>query len=252
MHKLYFRKIFSDNYTDVMATSRQVARVMQRSFDIPKEKIRIMGEPRCDVIFEAFDRENVTGKLFKDEPLPEYDKLILYAPTYRRNKPVTFFPFEDFEAKELEEFLEKNRTVLFIRTHSFETADASAFQSKRVRLFNEDKADDIMEYLSMFDLLITDYSSIYIDYLMLERPMVFLPYDLEEYEKEHGFNFSYDAVTPGDRPGNFRAFKKSVENAFAGQYDKAKQNSIRDFFHLEKGPCCSKICDLIKKESEEL
>ena len=49
-----------------------------------------------------------------------------------------------------------------------------------------------MDIADIFDILITDYSSIYIDYLLLDRPLIFLPYDKEQYLKGRGMNFEYD------------------------------------------------------------
>ena len=42
-----------------------------------------------------------------------------------------------------------------------------------------------------FDLLISDYSSIVLDYLLLDKPIVYLPYDYDEYNQVRGFSFDY-------------------------------------------------------------
>ncbi len=47
-----------------------------------------------------------------------------------------------------------------------------------------DKRLDLYEVVNAADLLITDYSSIYFDYLLLDRPIIFTPLDLEEYRKK--------------------------------------------------------------------
>jgi CDP-glycerol glycerophosphotransferase len=52
--------------------------------------------------------------------------------------------------------------------------------------------------LKKADLLVTDYSSIYFDFLLLDRPIIFFPYDLERYfSRDRQFLFSYDELTPG-------------------------------------------------------
>ena len=63
-----------------------------------------------------------------------------------------------------------------------------------------------MDYINCFDSLITDYSSIYLDYMLLERPIIFLPYDLQEYESSVGFTMDYMENTPGPKPVNFHNF----------------------------------------------
>lgn len=67
-----------------------------------------------------------------------------------------------------------------------------------------------MDVLSNFDLLITDYSSIYFDFLILEKPVLFLPYDLILYEKSVGLNFEYNAITPGPKPKKQSEFIKEI------------------------------------------
>ena len=55
------------------------------------------------------------------------------------------------------------------------------------------------DFLNVVDVLITDYSSIYFDYLLLNRPIIFHMPDLEEYQKKRGFILDpLDEWTPGD------------------------------------------------------
>ena len=66
--------------------------------------------------------------------------------------------------------------ILFIRTHIAEKSAADSYLGKRIRFLGEEQADDVTGMLDIFDCLITDYSSIYIDYLLTGNPMIFLPY----------------------------------------------------------------------------
>lgn len=85
--------------------------------------------------------------------------------------------------KALDAFLEKEDAVIFLRTHISEQGNADPYLSHRVRYLGNEQAEDIMDIADIFDILITDYSSIYIDYLLLDRPLIFLPYDKEQYLK---------------------------------------------------------------------
>jgi len=79
-----------------------------------------------------------------------------------------------------------------------------------VRLFSGRDYPEIMDYLNNFDLLITDYSSIYFDYLLLDRPIIFLPYDIDAYSGENGFTVPYDEFTPGCKPSTMTAFFHAI------------------------------------------
>ena len=91
----------------------------------------------------------------------------MYAPTYRDYTETRLFPFEDYNKEELGDFLEVNKAIIFIRTHIDESIDVEEHLGKRIILLNENIIEDIMIVLNVFDILITDYSSIYIDFLLL-------------------------------------------------------------------------------------
>ncbi|WP_338953167.1 CDP-glycerol glycerophosphotransferase family protein [Fusobacterium nucleatum] len=139
-------------------------------------------------------------------------KNILYAPTWRKDSEAELFPFTDFNEKEIENFLEDNKINIFLRVHpDFETEiDEKLLKIKGIYVLNSKVVKDISEYLSCFDLLITDYSSIFIDYLLLDKPILFLPYDFEKYNKEIGFTVNYMTHTPGPKSYSFENFKNEI------------------------------------------
>ena len=97
-----------------------------------------------------------------------------------------------------------------MRTHVQEKSSANVYLSSRIRYLGVEDAEDITGLLGIFDLLVTDYSSIYIDYLLTGKPMIFLPYDKEEYLDERGMNFTYEKVTPGPKPETQAEFTKAL------------------------------------------
>lgn len=221
--KLYYKYLFADNYEAVVTTSEELIPVMSRSFLVEPERVKVWGQPRNDMLFQKMDAGEQMKNIFRGERLPEFTRLLLYAPTFRDHGETKVFPFPEFEGagreaalKRLQEFLEKHQSMLCIRMHLYEKEGYEWLRvldhpGSRIRFLNEDRVKDIMEVLAMFDLLITDYSSIYIDYLLLERPMLFLPYDREDYLKTRGFNFDYDEVTPGPKPKSYAEFLNSIE-----------------------------------------
>lgn len=186
--RIYFKKIFSENYTWILTTSRELVPVMAKSFQISEDRLRVWGQPRNDCIFAPPDRKQILEDVYPD--LPEYKKVVLYAPTFRDYGNTRLFPFEDFDKKVFEDFLEQEKILLLLRLHIKEAAAADAYVSSRIRRFGSEEAGDVTGMLGMFDLLITDYSSIYIDYLLTDKPLMFLPYDRERYLDGRGMNLS--------------------------------------------------------------
>lgn len=246
---LYFKMIFSNNYTDVLTTSNALVPITSKSLGVAENQIRIWGQPRNDCLFEPFDRKSYFEKKF--QILPEYKKIILYAPTFRTGQPVKLFPFPDFDLKKMEQFLKEQKILLLIRTHLEEKELQKEMQQEHIRFFNEDKADDVMEALQAFDLLITDYSSIYIDYMLLDRPIIFLPYDLAEYEKNHGFCFPYEEVTPGEKPQNFTGFLEAIEKEIEKDTYGNKRRAVNVQFNDCTYPCSQRICNEVIQKMEE-
>lgn len=245
LKKLYFKLIFSDNYSYMLTTSKSLINIMKDSFGVNEDIIKVWGQPRNDILFDEGNK-TILNDLFVD--LPEYEKIVLYAPTYRDNIETKLFPFIDYSKEDLEEFLEKEKSVIFIRTHISENSDISKYLGKRVRLLNDDILDDIMIVLNLFDVLITDYSSIYIDYLLLNRPVIFLPYDKEEYLDNRGMNFEYDKVTPGPKPEQMQDLLSILSMNFKGQDEYLENRKlINEVFNEINSACCSEICLNINK-----
>lgn len=247
MARKYFRKIFSDNYKYVLTTSRELITVMADSFGVEEKYIKVWGQPRNDGIFKYIDRKEILSKLYTN--LPEYDKIILYAPTFRDNSITKLFPFPDFDIKKLEGLLEEKKILIFIRSHIYQELQAEMGTCSRVLEINSDKVEDITDMLGVFDLLITDYSSIYIDYLLTENPIIFLPYDKEEYLLERGMNFEYDKVTPGPKPDSMKAFLSAVKDLLYGKDEyKALRHEANGYFNQIQEPCSGEICSKMIEE----
>ena len=241
--RIYFKKIFSENYTCILTTSHELIPLMARSFAVSEDKIKVWGQPRNDGMFQKNDCRKILGQLFPD--LPEYTKTVLYAPTFRDYGQVQLFPFKDFDQKQLEAFLEEKNMLLFIRTHVAEQGSAAPYLGKRIRFLGNEQAEDVTGILNIFDCLITDYSSIYIDYLLTDKPMIFLPYDRQQYLDGRGMNFDYDDVTPGPKPETFNDFL----NALSPKEDfwKSERTRVNRLFNEIQHPCAADICNKVLK-----
>ena len=241
--RIYFKKIFSENYTCILTTSHELIPLMARSFAVSEDKIKVWGQPRNDGLFQKNDCREILGQLFPD--LPEYTKTVLYAPTFRDYGQVQLFPFKDFDQKQLEAFLDEKNMLLFIRTHVAEQGSAAPYLGKRIRFLGNEQAEDVTGILNIFDCLITDYSSIYIDYLLTDKPMIFLPYDRPQYLDGRGMNFDYDDVTPGPKPETFNDFLDALSPK--EDFWKSERTRVNRLFNEIQHPCAADICNKVLK-----
>ncbi len=195
--KIYIQLI-KTNFSYLLSNNEAFIPVMAGYIDVPESKIVVNGLPRNDLMHI----EKSLDLIKKVDPeLPECRKSVLYAPTWRAYAELKFFPFDDLDPQTLEAFLEENKIVIFLRPHpSYAGLLPPEIQKiKRIRMLDASKVPEIMEVLTVFDLLVTDYSSMFIDWLITEKPMAFLPYDLEEYAEKIGFSVPFEEYTPGPK-----------------------------------------------------
>ena len=241
VNKLILKYLYRNQYTCITATSRAVAKIMSDSFLCPRERVKIFGLPQNDLLQNPTALSSLSG-------IPKSKKLdakfkILYCPTFRGDRPTRLFPFDDFSDKLLEEHLEETNSLLVIRRHPLDKSKGDNLASlKRCISLDLQTVPDIAKVLGQFDLLITDYSSIYIDFLLLSRPLLFLPYDLEEYIKSRGLNFDYHKVTPGPKPNTFLSFLTEASTLLENTvYFSKEREEARAYFHEFEGSSCSAI-----------
>lgn len=122
---------------------------------------------------------------------------IVYMPTFRDTEMGHFNPFAqaDFDQQRLEKVL-KERNMVFLYKGHFLGGDASSNGiHTRIQTINDSDYDDLYTFIKDVDILITDYSSIYFDFLCLRKPMILFPFDYEDYTKRsRGFYFDYSLL----------------------------------------------------------
>lgn len=222
---------------------------------LPIDGVVITGLPRNDYLIE---HKNVpSSELLARFPFLQ-KKIILYAPTWRDNTIVRFFPFDDFSLEDINAFLEANDAYLLLRGHW--TDDIYARNGKleydsategRVVAATHDMFEDVQELLPFVDILISDYSSIWVDFLLLDRPLIFVPYDLEEYEKERGLLYNYHQITPGPKVSTNKEFIEAMQEYILNpEKDSEKRRYIKKIFHeYDDGLSYQRIYELIKSRS---
>ncbi len=223
----------------------------------------VTGSPRSDILINCGDNRQATVKFLIKliEPKIDFKKVILYAPTHRdagRWKDSVhrsaFFPFTDFEMGRLQVFLEKNNAILLLRTHDsenkFKIKDQSQTESivdnNRIFYFSHSVLLEVNEILPAVDLLITDYSSIATDFLLCNKPIIYVPYDLEKYHR--GIILDFYRWTPGKKVLGFRDFIKTAQEYLDNpEKDSEERERLAEIFHqFRDGESCKRILKLIQ------
>jgi len=147
------------------------------NFNLPADQIIVTGLARLDVLYRCINDPEFNKKYRKELNLPQEKKILLYAPTWE----IGLFPWgEEYSAFErLCKFCEQNNTTLVFRPHPLVKINKRKIKHvlkthKDVFIFDIKKLPNVMELMSISDILITDLSSIGIDFLVTGRPIVYL------------------------------------------------------------------------------
>ena len=212
-----------------------------------KEKERTEERERTEEKERA--EEKIKEREKREEKGKKNDYKVLYAPTFRDGKDTWLFPFLDYDKERLDTWLSAHGITIYLRLHHLDQTDSSPVLSSRVQVLGTEQVEDVTESLPMFDALVTDYSSIYIDYLLVDKGMIFLPYDQEEYLSGRGMYFPYEEVTPGAKPKTMEDFLLSLEKILEGRDAYAMERKrVKDFFHEVQKPCCQSMTEEVERE----
>ncbi len=222
--------------------------------DKPKKSV-VLGYPRNDPLLDP--TEDARQRWIEYNSGSESLSTILYAPTWRHGRePTKFFPFEKFCPDALDNVLRQADTQLLLRPHRNELRmydslrtelDNYATQCERVRLATHDEFPDANALLPFVDCLITDYSGIYHDFLLLDRPILFVPYDYEDYEHHNGFRYDYFEHLPGPAIDNFEEFTIALEQAVEDDsYYRAEHKALKQkIHHYDDGESSRRVVELL-------
>ncbi|MED3946216.1 CDP-glycerol glycerophosphotransferase family protein [Priestia aryabhattai] len=193
---VFLVKFFSrrkNKLNSVLATSKTIQGIYESAFRIPKENIPIMAQPRNNIFY--------TDKYNKYVDIPNElleRKTILYMPTHRKEGKEKQDIDKILDLNGVNEFCEKYNFNFIIKQHYYhhkENVDVSEYSN--IKNYNNINIDTQV-LLKYADILITDYSSCFIDYLLLNRPIIFYAYDKKDYElSDREFYFNYKDITPG-------------------------------------------------------
>ena len=180
-------------YDYMYAQSKFDVDTFSHIFEVPRDRFALVGLPRNDEL--ALTTKKRVKEIKKRIGVPLNKKVILYAPTFREynrrnNKVIGGLPIS----------LEKWKNVLgddyclILRAH-YEVSNSFDIENDGFA-YDFTNYEKLNELLMISDVLISDYSSIMIDYSILERPIFAYTYDLEEYKRNRGLNINLDNEIP--------------------------------------------------------
>lgn len=239
--KLYIEKNSRWNY--LIVQGEFMAQKGKSCFEFQKETL-CTGYPRTDCLFE--NNPDKIAILKKELGLPLDKKIILYAPTWRiKNRFDMELDLEKMRVALSDEY------IILVRLHHFASSGYEIPEDKEfIWDFNSYRC--VEELYQVSDILITDYSSVMFDYALLNKPMLFYTYDLEEYgEKLRGLYVDFEKEAPGPLLFNTDDVIYTIKNLDEemSKCEEKIQDFKQKFLTYENPDSCRKIVERVLEHS---
>ena len=196
----------------MLTTSPEMSDYFAKAFRIEKEQCLEYGMTRCDIL--AFPEQKIIDYIRTYESpemlqliktLKDYDKVFIYMPTWREK--IDFLEDAGFDFERLNQAMKEENKIFILKLHPF--TKLKNIKLTTLDLFSNimvlDSDMDVYPLLPFTDCLISDYSSIYYDYLLCKGKEIWLyPYDYDAYVlKSRSLAFDYKVSMPSLHIENF-------------------------------------------------
>ena len=173
-------------YDAILCSAPYWKPVYAQAFGVAEDKVKVTGMPRIDILLKDAHKE----EFLKKHPECRHKKCILYAPTFRGNM-VHGLKQTSFDIKAVLDKLGEEVCILY-KFHPL-LPDIQIEHQRAIDVHDE----DLYTLMHVSDALVSDYSSVILDYSLLRKPMVAYIDDLEEYSSSVGLNIDYTKEFPG-------------------------------------------------------
>jgi len=242
--KLFFKSIFgfskqAMNHSKIFASSETEAKKLSTAFNKRIKNIIVTGLPRNDVFINA--QKGYKENLFR----------AIYMPTHRNEGELNIGKLFLDDIEMINEKLRFSNIELHIKLHFYHMKQMNIKNYSNIKALDDNNIQqDIYSVMPQYDILITDYSSIFFDYLLTDKPIVFAPFDFEEYlKKDRELYYDYDEVTPGPKCKSWDEvldwivkFKENPE-----LYKKERETVKNRFHNYQDGKSCERVYEEIIK-----
>jgi len=213
-------------------------------YQIGMDKIWVTGEPRNDLFFND---------------LPEQDgRVVSYIATHRyelagcTNNAFDFFADYQFDAARMNALMEELDATFCMKFHHLHEGHEKVIELfKDYPLLKIYEGEDAFPLLLETDVLISDYSSVFCNFLNLNRPLIFYFFDLDAYRTVQGVTSMLDHP-PGPVCMNWDEIEAEIRRAFSDDgFAEQRMAMQKHLYSFNDGRNCERIyeeiCALEKK-----
>lgn len=237
--------IFFRKPSGLISTSKFVNKKLNKIFNLKPKRIFVTGYPRNDYLLNDNDYDipnNIKNKIRNKQ-------IIFYLPTWRINE-VDLFHGYGFNSNELQEYLKNNNMILIIKAHHMTNKFNLSKKYDNIIFLGSKDLIDVYPLLKKTDILITDYSSVYIDFLLLQKPIIFAPFDYNSLPISYfDCNYYSKLITPGEKIYNWNQLIKVLDKLKKRDSFKVYRKMSLDYFYKYKdSSSCKRLFNILIKK----
>jgi len=233
-------------------------------FNVRYNRVLSLGYPKLDSLLNKNSKNNLQKLVGID--IFQFDKIIFYLPTFRKgceremeslvNKN-NLFNIEEYDEEDLISYLKEKNYLLCIKKHPSEELELKNIDCENIWILKEEDLNQnhiaITEILDASNLLITDYSSVGVEYTFLNKPIIYLVHDIDSYSDNRGIIFdNYSFWMPGLKVKDYNQLINSINESFTSDLVNTVEYQEKRslwFGNLTDGGC-KNICDFLFDKSE--
>ena len=213
-HKYIDWRYLSASPDILLATSIETRKWLSLCFNISENKVIMASYPRVDYIkstkLACFLQSAYAHQVRKIiDNIHKYKKRFMYMPTWRESNP-NYFDNLNFDLSLLNDKMKSIDSIFIFKFHPY---TKMKIEGEYENIMVIDSSVDVYPFLDKIDLLITDYSSIYYEYILLgDKEIILFPFDEIEYKNnQRGLYFDYDSDMSGKRVYSFNELYDSIK-----------------------------------------
>lgn len=236
--------------THLISPNPHTTRVLLDSYDlrpIMGGKLAETGYPRIDMTVNS--NQKLAIKIRENLGISGKRPVVLYAPTWRGTLETVTYNIEKIK-EDIKYLSGKHDCDLLFRGHHL--LEKVFDSNEDVGCTVVDENIDTNQLLSVVDILITDYSSIFFDFLSLGKPIIYYVFDLEEYTRHRGMYFNIEEM-PGYKCHDIASLSQSLEEAMSSNTLDSRHfiESIDKFSPHDDGLATQRVIDFFFNDEDE-
>lgn len=231
----------------IIVDSEMQENVLKRTFELNKDvEFLRYGLPTNDFLIKNKNNSELNEKIKKDLNIESGIFTILYAPTFRDNGDISCYITDYAELIEKFETKLKRKCIILVRMHpNVKANDININYNNKVK--NVSDYPDTQELVLASDCVISDYSSIIFDFLLLEKIVLLYSVDLSEYEKQRGLSKQYYDL-PFPRGNTLEELYKYIETYNEKECLKKQKEYLNRCVDYNDGNSSKRTVDWILKK----